>query len=92
MKSFTKYLAVFCCSILLGVMVIVLFPVESRADDIGPCNGYQLDPACIIIDYCAPRVTCETGYYHKNYEARINTNCQGLCIYWEGCVFECMPH
>lgn len=37
MKNLTKYLAIFCCSVLLGVSMIALFPGKSEADEIPDC-------------------------------------------------------
>ncbi len=88
MKNFIKYFAIFCCSILLGIVVISLFPPESEATGIQGC-GTKANPACLPWLVCTNHSGCDPGHYAIMYGG-MNANC-ATCILWEACVESCPP-
>jgi len=84
-------LAILGCSVILGVLVISIFPPQSKATDIGDCEGH-LNPACNWPDECGPNsfhCPAPGTYYYVDYEGT-GESCN-ICIKWDGCVFSCMP-
>ena len=90
MKSLIKFSALFVITIILGVIIVTLFPPKIAADV--QCGGvpcYLMGPECAIQVECCLGTYCSPLYFRKVYSGE-EGSCSKCYISYacvEGCIY-----